>query len=106
MSVPVKDHLFYVREFLNSPGFESTAVIRAGVDRYGYAFLDITDCAHKVSISLGHYEVPNDLGELENSIAKLKLMEDTIRGLRVAMIKSARKKGYRPAAKEVPDATL
>lgn len=95
-----KNCVFYTRRFLNRPGYESIACILASLENRGYMELKISDCSRSVSLSLSEFESENNLDYFENSLEKLEIIEKTCKALRLAAIKQAKSKGYKPREKK------
>jgi len=103
----MEEKRYYRREFLNLPGFHSTAFIYAEVEKTNghdeYAAdceLALSDCSRKITISI-------DLGsdaERNNSIHKLDTLINTLTDFRravkrecVAQVKREQKRSKKPA---------
>jgi len=89
---------FYVREFINSPGFDTVGSILATINRQGYPNLVISDCNRSIQLSLSGYE-DGYRDDFENTIKKLDLIASTINNLKKEVVKQARRKGYRKEVK-------
>ena len=99
MNTIPKGYSYYTRRFLNRPGEEGLACILACV-RGTWAQLRIHDCTRSVELSLSAYDQEERSEEsFENPTEKLLILERSIRGLRLALLKDAKAKGYH--AKEV-----
>ena len=92
--IPVpQGYKFYIRRFLNKPGFHTMASVLATVDNEGYANLEISDCSRVVTLSI---ESRNQRkADRENCLFKLKLLEETIKKFRLAI-----EKNYKGASDE------
>jgi len=73
------------RQFLNRPGFESSAMIYADASRHEWrgnvtlgGQLKITDCSRSINLSL----VGDNQAEVDNTIFKLRRIEKVARELR------------------------
>lgn len=89
-------YIYYTRKFLNRPGFDSVAAVFAVLNRDGYPEFKISDCHRDISLDLSNYDVEGDTAYFENCLFKLEMIERAAHGLRLAMMRSAKKKGYVP----------
>lgn len=70
---------YYKRAFLNRPGHESVGLILAEHDKGSrWGTLTIGDCSRSVNISIDC----STKDERKNTLNKLALIEETVRGLR------------------------
>jgi len=89
-----KNCIFFTRRFLNRPGFDSVGAIYAKIDKDGYTELKIADCHRDINFDLTPYTSDGGDEFFKNTLFKLSLMESTIRNLRLALIKKAKKDGW------------
>jgi len=99
------DRRYYRREFINLPGFHSTAYVYAEVERSTrsdeYAAtctLALSDCSRKISISID-LDSP---GERQNSLHKLDVLIETLIEFRRAVRRECIAQERRES-KAVPD---
>lgn len=84
----MEKYRYYRREFLNSPGFHSTAFILATVERTrprdagcAYVTFELSDCWRKLSLSIDS----DDPETRANDLAKLDLVIETLMQFRRAV---------------------
>ena len=92
-------HLHYERRFLNRPGYQYTAAIYANLEE-DYGELKIQDCNRLVSFDIELFNSESSPKPFENTIFKLELLEGVVHRFRLALLKQAKSKGYKPSPKE------